>query len=464
MSEEVAPTDSPKLEADQPIISPLSDADIPLELEDDFDDESSNDDGVIEKYEAIKRRCDDAKLTSELILDSSFPRIRVHLPAGRETRTLVVTSASSADALLARSFESICFVGDYEAICSYAEGYIEAAVGTLGSLGSMRLRELVGIKSLSRADREKTYVIGIKPPPDHPNIIVELSVGSDRLFPFASRSSSPSRPNLSIRNVELATNERAIHLLEMIANSLFFEIDLRFNIPLGLIRYRRFVGVGTGRINSRESLEERPLLFPSTTYDRSALSLYWYGRSAAGLPLLRFLAFYQSIEFYFPTYSQNEAINQAKKILKDPRFSVHDDGDVTRLVSRIGGGRAGVLGDERSQLRSVINSCVDAVALRDFLTDAALKIFYTDPKHPWKQVSKVKIPLNDVEADLRASIAERLYDIRCRIVHAKSEGGQAKSEVLLPFSREAEMLSEDTRVIQFISTQTLIASSSKLAL
>jgi hypothetical protein len=40
------------------------------------------------------------------------------------------------------------------------------------------------------------------------------------------------------------------------------------------------------------------------------------------MPLLQFLAFYQVIEFYFPTYSQAEAHRKLKAILKDPPFGV----------------------------------------------------------------------------------------------------------------------------------------------
>jgi hypothetical protein len=436
-----------------------------LDLEEDFD--SSEDNGQDDKHdllEALRSRCDAAKMTYELSVDPTHPWISINFSAGKETRSLYIANAQQAKQLLACTFERISYVGDFEAICSYDEGYIEAMLGGLGAgAGLFRLRELFGVKFARDLNEGTQHLIRISPPKNHPNIDVTLSLQANN-NPFLSRAFSPSRPTtISIRNVEITSNDHAIELLETITNSLLFEIDLRFNIPLTLLRQRRLVGGGMGRIDIKQKLLEKPLQFPSTTYDRTALSLYWYGRSAAGLPLLRFLAFYQSLEFYFPTYSQNEAIKQTKKMLKDPRFSIHDDADLARLVNSIQTSRSGSLGDERSQFRSVINGCVDAEALRELLEKDALRSFYTDTKHKWKQVSKIKIPVNDAESDLRTSIAERLYDIRCRIVHAKSDGGQMKSEALLPFSREAEQLAVDTQVIQFISTQTLIASSNKLS-
>src|SRR5207244_1903284 len=133
----------------------------------------------------------------------------------------------------------------------------------------------------------------------------------------------------------------------------------------------------TGGIARQDQIERKPLQFPECQYDRQPISLYWYGRGADGLPLLRFLAFYQSLEFYFPMFSQYEAVKQARALLKDPRFSIHDDKDITLLLSAIQTGRAGSFGDERSQLKATIMACLNAEALRLFLTaDESRKNFY----------------------------------------------------------------------------------------
>ena len=66
------------------------------------------------------------------------------------------------------------------------------------------------------------------------------------------------------------------------------------------------------------------------------MSLYWYGTSARGMPLLQFLAFYQCIEFYFPTYIQAEARRQVRNALKDRTFRVERDADIMPGVIRAG--------------------------------------------------------------------------------------------------------------------------------
>src|ERR1700733_4243218 len=104
------------------------------------------------------------------------------------------------------------------------------------------------------------------------------------------------------------------------------------------------------------------------------------------MPLLQFLAFYRTIEYYFPVYSRNEAIKRVRTFLKDPSFNAHDDGDVSRLLSSLDLGRAGGLGDGRAQLRATILQCVDARDLREFLeSDERLGKFYKTQAE-WKTI------------------------------------------------------------------------------
>jgi len=189
--------------------------------------------------------------------------------------------------------------------------------------------------------------------------------------------------------------------------------------------------------------------------------LYWYARSATSMPLLQFLAYYQVVEFYFPVYSQKEAIKQARNVMKHPAFSIDDENDVGRLLNAIKVGKAGGFGDERAQLRATIVSCVDAQDLRTFLnSDDRFSKFYSTQSQ-WKEVSTEKIPLSTVDADLRNAVADRIYDIRCKIVHTKADGGPSKSELLLPFSKEADLLAFDIELSRYVARSVLVSSSAQ---
>jgi hypothetical protein len=61
-------------------------------------------------------------------------------------------------------------------------------------------------------------------------------------------------------------------------------------------------------------------------------------------------------------------------------------------------------------------------------------------------------------ADLRNDIADRIYDIRCKIVHTKSDR-EGQIEMILPFTYEAEYLTHDVELVKFVAKSVLISSS-----
>ena len=175
------------------------------------------------------------------------------------------------------------------------------------------------------------------------------------------------------------------------------------------------------------------------------------------MPLLQFLAFYQVIEFYFPIYSKAEAQRRLKAVLKDPTFRGDRDADIGKLLSSIYISRSGAYGDERSQLRATLMECVDNADLRVFLeSDPDRKDFYLakGKSSPYQRLS-----LGSPSADMRAEASDRVYEIRCKIVHTKSDAHDENPELLLPFSKEAEQLYFDIQLVRYLAQRVLIAAS-----
>jgi hypothetical protein len=178
------------------------------------------------------------------------------------------------------------------------------------------------------------------------------------------------------------------------------------------------------------------------------------------MPLLQFLAFYQTIEYYFPTYSQAEARRKIKNILKDPRFNSGKDSDLGKILTVIKSNIGYGFGDERSQLKATIQECIDPDQLRAYITatDERKEVFSSKVKG----LTEHKISINNPSADLRPEVADRVYDIRCKIVHTKSGMSEGDIDLLLPFSKEAQQLYYDIDLVQYIAQQVLIAASSPI--
>jgi hypothetical protein len=149
-------------------------------------------------------------------------------------------------------------------------------------------------------------------------------------------------------------------------------------------------------------------------------------------------------------------------IVKDPRFSPHRDRDIGRLLgAAIGDGRrAG--GNEREQLKATIRACIGADEITEFVEAApARTTFFADRR---STLTKCTISLKDQATDPRDAAANRIYDLRCKIVHTKDAAGQGEVELLLPNSPEARLLHEDIALLQLIATRVIVASSRELRL
>jgi hypothetical protein len=271
------------------------------------------------------------------------------------------------------------------------------------------------------------------------------------------RQRIPQR-NLSLRieRVKVTEHDKAVQLLARISNSVFFAIDAEIDVALGLARQRRL----PSELKSSKRGKALTLQFPEYEYDDAPMSLYWYARSARKMPLLQFLAYYQTIEYYFPAYAEANARRKIKNIVKDPGFRGGRDADRGRIPTAIKGRRGSNFGDERSQLRATLQECLDPDALRSYLeSETDLKKFLSTKAGG---LTGVKIPINNPTADLRNEVAERIYDIRCRIVHTKKSGSEDDVDMILPFSKEEQRLYFDNNLIEYVSRKVLIAASTPL--
>jgi hypothetical protein len=430
-------------------------------------DESGADDTGPEKPAAVvadpdfktelKLRCKNAGITVEERPGIEGRQIlTIQLPSGRDKRPITVYDSDAAKRLLEIPFEQITLLGNYAAYLDRSNGIIEAGLRAL-STGIMRpLQEpLLGIHPF-RSNEADIIAAGIELKSDSHGQSITLGLPSPVLAAFGGRAVNRRSVSIRIAGIQTNRHDSALDYLERIANSVLFEIDLLLGVPVTIARIdppNRRPRIRTGR-GSRSELR-----FPRYEYDQEAMALYWYARSARGMPLLQYLAYYQSLEFYFPVYSQVEAQRRIRNVLKDPTFQVDRDADLGRLLATARTAGARGFGDERTQLRATLQECLDAEELRSFLrADEARKAFFSSKS---KALGANSLPIDREESDIRGEVANRIYDIRCKIVHTKSSG-DGDVDLLLPFSEEAELLGYDVELIQYVSQKVLVAASRPL--
>jgi len=178
------------------------------------------------------------------------------------------------------------------------------------------------------------------------------------------------------------------------------------------------------------------------------------------MPLLQYLAFYQVAEYFFPRYARVAAADRIRGVLKDPLFDPHDERHVGRVLDTLIGGREGY-GDERAQLRAVVNSCTDPKDLQQFLTGTAQRKEHFSSKS--KALTRHRLMLDGPPQELQEQVTQRIYDIRCAIVHTKGQAGDVTTRRILPYSSEADLLGPDIELVAYVSQRALINSARSAA-
>jgi len=407
--------------------------------------------------ETLYKRCTDASIKISEIAnydDPSLKSIVIERNAGRDIVNIIPYNYQRIKDLLSIEFEKYTFLYPYQGICSYEKDYIECIISgrmkyieDLFALKEGKLEEVEDSEDEVEVKRE--FILengGIKVQFQEPTEEARILLHGRPL----------QQTSIIITGTEAKTYDQVSKILSKISGSLFFQFDLSYGVVLELQRApRRHLLRG----RTKEQVEQADLpTFPKQEFDEAPLTLYWYGRKAHNMPLLQFLSFFQVIEFYFPIYYQAEIKKRIIKVLKDPTFRYDKDTDISRLLGAFKS-KSITYSDERTMLKATINECVDANEIRRFMQSSDK--FKEQLSNKIKGVTDVKIPISNQDADLRNEIAERIYDIRCKIVHTKSDGID-NSDIILPFSPEAELMYYDIILLQYISQQVLINSSTAL--
>jgi hypothetical protein len=263
-------------------------------------------------------------------------------------------------------------------------------------------------------------------------------------------------PTLRIfRNVS-GTYDESLKFLESVGSSILFEFDMNYGMPLTM-RRARFTSVRRSRPQIVRS--EAPPTLPRIQYGQEPLSLYNYARSAVGMPLLQFLAYYQVLEYHFPRYSQRDLLDRLRNELRDPRFRPDDELHLSRIL-RISQQSGRGYGDERSQLKATVRYSVSSDAISELIEGDSVLMGHFTQKKPLIS----DLPVIDVKnkSNLVESVCDRVYHIRCLVVHSKQDGGGNTDSLLLPFTSEADSVRIENELMRFLAQKVLIAGAEPL--
>lgn len=431
----------------------------------------------------ILSRTEEAGLTAR-VTEETGDQWRLEIDFPNDGTVSPQTISPSAAAQLANIyFEDWEVLGHYQAIHDPSAELIEARIGLVRDMGMLLplsefLRLIDGFEDKSsHAPKLNTLDERIDKPvlntslphksdlpkrwrlefagksADQPG--VELNSGSSRLQIVASQDPSSSAAfssgmlaALQITGVTCSGHDDALRTLEEIAWKVCFEFQITYGAPFELKARPRWETI-TGPPHS----STRPRI-TANRYRRDATALYLYGRTARAMPVYQYLAFYQAIECFFPQVVNAELVTKIRLQISDPRFNSASQEALTELATIVQAHSPKMM-NERDQLKSVIEHCVDEERLARFFDESdERREFFTKSDKLRGGVVTIRPKGSD---PLAAQVARRIYDIRCRVVHTKTDRG-AELRSILPFTPESRNLGYDIELVQFVAEETILGA------
>lgn len=414
----------------------------------------------------ILLRADAAKIKHEPVQQEPGEpsQHRLFLKSWPDPCPIVLTEAR-AITLEQSQFDSAILFSKWEGYCIPAEGLSFFEVLSSGPGFPMKRLGLVEYRPFGanedipseRVGRPVNWTIKYR----GENVSVELCAVCNPLInaarggpAFSTHIDNRLRLCLRLTGLPQADPEHIQNASEELALAIFFHVDLTRRVTLRLSPRRspRVSGLPFKTVVD----EPRPDAPFKGLVDSDPTAFYMYGRSAGGLPLVKYLAMYQVLEYYFPTYAEQDRCRRLTHLLREPRFNPFSDKDITKAVKAIMGSGPSRGPSERLQLLAVLESCIAERELRDFIAkDEHVKASLAHKPG----LSKHRLNFKNTEASAHSQVASRIYDIRCRIVHTKmgdEEGDE--SPPLLPYSAEANQMTGDLSLIQFLAQRVIAAN------
>lgn len=386
----------------------------------------------------------------------------IYIQQGASKRKIKVLGVDDAHKLLNSDFEKCVFIEGYEgAICCYVDGSVEAVVDSIGPEVNKALI-LCRLTGKDYGEVAKNIKAG-------KDIRLELVKGGDKgvrvsignpsntLLAMVNYIEEEEVLSVRIEGLQITKNTEAVEQLRQVTDSLFFELRRKRKVSLSISRrYEIETSAWTTRPRKRSRIESE-IGFPRYKYDKEPSELYWHAVSAYKMPLLQYLAYYQILEYYFMKYSMLGAKREIANRLKDPEFNVDDDNDILEIVKCVEA-KLGRYLRESDQLSDIIRECVSE---KDLVSDVSSEPFKEYFKKEYKIVSQCRIIAENKEKDIQEQLADRIYDIRCRIVHTKEDDRRGR---IMPFTKEEVLIRRfELPMIENLANKVLIANSKNLA-
>lgn len=238
------------------------------------------------------------------------------------------------------------------------------------------------------------------------------------------------------------------HLIE----SCLFEVAYLKDVALWLRqewfpRRPRFQDFG----RDRSDPDHRPKV-PEHTYNPDLIRFFQLGVST-DVPELQFLAYYQVLEYFFVTVSDDVLYQKLRNRIQEPGF-IPDPQRLDRVVQDVLGHTREA--DETKMLRNVLDRFVPEDDVINFIQD--YEDYVRQPHYTARRTlfgEAVEVPLKS--GHVHGNVAKTIKSVRNALVHSSDRHERNPRHV--PFSDTGAIVAAEIPLIRFLAERVLISTA-----
>ena len=261
-------------------------------------------------------------------------------------------------------------------------------------------------------------------------------------------------PTIKVFNLTARTMQEAIDASDQLVHAAFFELAYLKRLPVGMVE--DWPGPA-GHRRQRSFRHDEPHLgkelpLPRSAFNRDIVRFYLLGMSS-NVPVLQFLSFYQVLEYFFVSISDERLYQLMTKRVNDPRFST-EPRSLDRLIQDVVDHKR--VTDETEMLKLVLERYVDETELVEFVKayeEHLSEPYYTKRRKRFGVEGEVKLQ----SGHLFGNFAKVVKTVRNALVHSSDHHERVERHV--PFSEGTRLVEMEVPLLRFLAERVIIASA-----
>lgn len=253
----------------------------------------------------------------------------------------------------------------------------------------------------------------------------------------------------SLKIKSISNNASYIELLQL-AKSFIFNISLLQNRNFYIVENVQNLSYDLKpniRRNPRNNID-----IPYRKYIDEVVQYYIDG-NAARVPKIKFLSFYNVLEFYFDKVYLDDKCKKIQNIITNPKFNHNNLSHYKKILEVFDIKKAKNLEKtnitEFDSLKLLIAKYIDLNEFRNFLNEYRYYI-----ENDAYKINDTKFSLSDSDENLISKISKRIYQIRNALVHSKD----TENVRYVPRKDDAYIYNE-IELIKYLAEEIIIATS-----